>query len=74
MISDDVAVQCGHLRPVIIKPVSRIFEISDSNLIQGKHGKCGRSLSHQKFGSEEIPQRKRGHENAETVENAVDWL
>ena len=35
----------GHLRPVIIKSVGRIFEISDSNLIRGKRGKCGRSLS-----------------------------
>ena len=35
----------GHLRPVIIKPVGRIFEISDSNPIRGKRGKCGRSLS-----------------------------
>ena len=32
----------SHLRPVILKPVGRIFEISDSNLIQGKCGKCGR--------------------------------
>ena len=38
----------GHLRPVIIKPVGRIFEISDSNPIRGKCGKCGRSLSRQK--------------------------
>ena len=33
-----------HLKPVIIKPVGRIFEISDSNRIRGKCGKCG--LSH----------------------------
>ena len=32
----------SHLRPVILKPVGRIFEISDSNPIQGKCGKCGR--------------------------------
>ena len=38
----------GHLRPVIIKPVGRIFEISDSNPIRRKCGKCGRSLSPQK--------------------------
>ena len=38
----------GHLRPVTIKPVGRIFEISDSNPIRGKFGKCGRSLSPQK--------------------------
>ena len=31
--------------PVILKPVGRIFEISDSNPIQRKCGKCGR-LSH----------------------------
>ena len=38
----------GHLRPVIIKPVGRIFEISDSHPIRRKCGKCGRSLSPQK--------------------------
>ena len=38
----------GHLRPVIIKPCGRIFEISDANPIQGKCGKCGRALSPQK--------------------------
>ena len=38
----------GHLRPVIIKPVGRIFEISDSNPKRRKCGKCGRSLSPQK--------------------------
>ena len=32
----------SHLRPVILKPVGRIFEISDSKPIQGKCGKCGR--------------------------------
>ena len=32
----------SHLRPVILKPVGRIFEISNSNPIQGKCGKCGR--------------------------------
>ena len=55
----------GHLRPVIIKPVGRIFEISDSNPIRRKCGKCGRSLSPQKKGSEEIP-RSEKVENAET--------
>ena len=35
----------GHLRPVILKPVGRIFEISDSKPIRGKRGKCGKSLS-----------------------------
>ena len=35
----------SHLRPVIIKPVGRIFEISDSNPIRRKCGKCGRPLS-----------------------------
>ena len=38
----------GHLRPVILKPVGRIFEISDSNPIRRKYGKCGRSLSPEK--------------------------
>ena len=38
----------GHLRPVTIKPVGRIFEISDLNPIRGKRGNCGRSLSPQK--------------------------
>ena len=37
-----------HLRPVITKPVGRIFEISDSNPIRRKCGKCGRPLSPQK--------------------------
>ena len=38
----------GHLRPVILKPVGRIFEISDSKPIRRKRGKCGKSLSPQK--------------------------
>ena len=38
----------SHLRPVIIKPVGRIFKISDLNSIRGKRGKCGRSPSPQK--------------------------
>ena len=38
----------GHLRPVIIKPVGRMFEISDLNPIRGKRGKCERSLSPRK--------------------------
>ena len=60
----------GHLRPVIIKPVGRIFEISDLNPIRRKCGKCGRSLSPQKKqGSEEIPLIKNA-ENAENAENA----
>ena len=48
----------GHLRPVIIKPVGRILELSDSNPIRGEYArKCGRSLSPQeKPGSEETPQ------------------
>ena len=33
----------GHLRPVILKPVGRIFEISDSSPIRGKCGQCGRA-------------------------------
>ena len=40
--------QPGHLRPVILKPVGRIFEISDSKPIRGKRGKCGKSLSPKK--------------------------
>ena len=32
----------SHLRPVILKPVGRIFEISDSNTMQRKCGICGR--------------------------------
>ena len=38
----------GHLRPVILKPVGRIFEISDLKPIRRKRGKCGKSLSPQK--------------------------
>ena len=34
-----------HQKNPKIKPVSRIFEISNSNAIQGKGGKCGRPLS-----------------------------
>ena len=34
-----------HLRPVTVKPVGRIFEISDLNPIQRKCGKCGTPLS-----------------------------
>ena len=56
----------GHLRPVILKPVGRIFENSDSKPIRGKCGKCGKSFSPQKKGSEEIPQSK----NAKNAENA----
>ena len=50
----------GHLRPVILKPVSRIFEISDSKPIRGKRRKCGESPSHarKKQGFEEIPKSK----------------
>ena len=40
-VSDSNCLRSSHLRPVRIKPVGRIF---DSNTIQGKHGKCGRSL------------------------------
>ena len=39
----------SHLRPVITKPVGQIFQISDSNPIRGKCGKCRRSLSPQKI-------------------------
>ena len=38
----------SHRKPVIIKPVSQIFEIGDSNPIRGKCGKFGRSFSFQK--------------------------
>ena len=54
----------GHPRPVITKPVGRIFETSNSNPILRKYGK---SLSPpEEQGSEEIPQSK----NAENEENA----
>ena len=43
-----VIISARRVRPVIIKPVGRIFEISDSNMIRGNCGKCGRSLSTQK--------------------------
>ena len=57
----------SHLRPVILKPVGRIFEISDSSPTQRKCGKCGRPSHPRKT-------RERGHENAENAENADDWL
>ena len=42
----------SHLRPVtMVKPVSRIFDISDSNRTRGKCGKYGSSLA---------PQEKQG--------------
>ena len=69
----------GHLRPVILKPVGRIFEISDSKPIRGKCGIAGSpSLPPEKQGSEEIPQSKNA-ENADTktrenAESADDWL
>ena len=44
------------VRPIIIKPVGGIFQISDSNPIRGKCGKCGLSLSSQK-------KKKQGFEN-----------
>ena len=46
-----------HLRPVTIKPVVRIFEISDSSpiILWGKHGKCG---------SPYIREKQRGGENS----------
>ena len=53
----------GHLRPVTIKPVSRIFEISDSNPKMRKMRKAPLTL--QKQGSEETPQSKNA-ENADT--------
>ena len=59
-----------NLRPVILKPVGRIFEIGDSNPIRRKCGKYGRPLSaYKKQGSEETPQSKYA-ENAENAENA----
>ena len=54
----------SHLRPVILKPVGWIFEISDLTPKRRKCGKCGRCLS---------PQKDKGlrrFQNAENVENA----
>ena len=56
----------SHLRPVILKPVGRIFEISDSNPIQDKAENADVRPTPGKQGSEEIPQ----NENAENTENA----
>ena len=55
----------GHLRPVIIKPAGRIFEISDSNPKMRKMRKAPPTL--QKQGFEEIPQSK-STENAENAD------
>ena len=53
----------GHLKPVILKLWSSDFEISDLKAIQGKCGKCERSIAPlKKQGSEETPQ-------SENVEN-----
>ena len=55
------------IRPVIIKPVGRIFEISDSNPIRGKSPKMRKvPLTLQKQGFEETPRSK----NAENAQNA----
>ena len=71
----------SHLRPVILKPVGRIFEMSDSNPIQGKCGKCGRPSHPRKTrvwgDSVERKSGKRGkcgRGNVENAENADDWL
>ena len=56
----------GHLRPVVIKPVGRIFEISDSNPIGEDAENAETPLTPEKQGSEEIPQSK----SAENAENA----
>ena len=56
-----------HLNPVTIKPVGRIFEISDSTPCGGKMRQIRKALpTLQKQGSEETPQSK----NAENAENA----
>ena len=45
----------GHLRPVIIKPVGQIFEISNSNPIRRKRGKCRAvPLTPEEQGSEDL--------------------
>ena len=83
--SHDVTARApSHLRPVILKPVGRIFEISDSKLIQGKCGKCGRPSQPRKTRVRgDSAERKRGkhgkcgkcgRENTENAENADDWL
>ena len=57
----------GHLRPVILKPVGRIFEISGFETDTGKTRKMRKvPLTPEKQGSEEIPKSK----NAENAENA----
>ena len=56
----------GHLRPVIIKPVGRIFEISNSNPIRENAEMRKVPLTPEKQGSQEIPPSK----NAENAENA----
>ena len=56
----------SHLRPVIIKPVSRILEIRHSKRIRGKCGKTRKvPITPEKLGSEEIPQSENA-ENADT--------
>ena len=70
-----------HLRPVTIKPVGRIFEISDSNPIWRKCRKCGRPLSPYKnkglrrlLRAKKRKMRKMRTRNAENAENAADGL
>ena len=64
-----------HLRPVTIKPVGRIFKISDSNPIRGKCGKCGRPLSPYKSkGLRKLHRAKTRKMWKMRRENAADWL
>ena len=59
-----------HPRPVIIKPVGRIFKISYWNPTRGKRGKCRRSKSQRAIERKRGMGGKCGHKNAE---NATDW-
>ena len=69
----------GHLRPVILKPVGRIFGISDSNPIQENAENADVPPTPGKQGSEEIPQNENA-ENAETktqkmrMTGSTQWL
>ena len=57
----------SRLKPAILKPAGRIFDIGDSNWIRGK---CGRSLALQKRRSE----RFHGTKTQKIAESMVDWL
>ena len=69
-----------------MKTVGRMFEISDSNLIQRKCGDCSRSVAPppppQKIESLTVSAEQKktrkyeicGHQTAENAENAAVWL